>query len=112
MRSRSQPTAHMPILAPGQLVKVEEGRTASSVRVSSIPPLGDLGEQPRDRYLWETIQGLGGRRPPLPDMKLTLEHFIMSGKEKLVFTVFPPNFLFENFQTYRKIAIVQWMPFN
>lgn len=91
VRSRSQPTAHIPILAPGQLVKMEEGRTANSVLVSSIPPLDDFGEQPRDRYLWETIQGLGGRRLPLPDMKLTLEHFIMSEKEKLVFTVFFPK---------------------
>lgn len=92
--------ARIPILSPGQLVKMEEGRTAESVLLSSAPPLDDLREQPRDSYLWGTIQGLGGRRPPLPDMKLTLEHFIMSGKEKLVFTVSPRPQLF-NLKTFK-----------
>lgn len=103
--SKSQPTAHIPILAPGHIVKMEEGRTANSVLVSSTPPLDDFGEQPKDRYLWGTIQGLGGRRPPLPDMKLTLEHFIMSGKEKLVFTVFSPQLF--NLKTFKPTEKLQ-----
>lgn len=91
VRSRSQPTAHIPILAPGQLVKMEEGRTANSVLVSSIPPLDDLWGAAQGQVSVGNHPGTWWEEASSAWHEVNIRTFYNVRKREACFHCFPPQ---------------------